>query len=216
VDNASADGSFEGARKKFPQAFFVKNSKNIGFAAGNNIGIRLSLQKGAEYVLLLNNDTLVKPDFLGKLIDVFKKTPRAGIASPIILDKKGKVWFSGGRIDWLRMRTVHLGKVFSKNPYHSQFITGCAICVKKEVFRKIGLLDEDFFLYYEDADFSLRARKTGFENIVVPSSRITHLERSRENWFFPDCFSLKKTALAFGGFGRGLILPQGGRRTGLT
>jgi GT2 family glycosyltransferase len=184
VDNGSTDGSYEKAKDNFPGFFFLNNNRNLGFSAGNNVGIRFSLKKGAKYILLLNNDTLVSCDFLTKLVSSFSGQPQAGIASPVIFDRAERLWFSGGKIDWLRMRTKHLIKEKSLKSYESEFITGCAMLIKKEVFKKIGLLDERFFLYYEDADFSLRSKRAGFRNIIVPTARIKHLEKSeklREN-----------------------------------
>ncbi len=182
VDNNSADGSLEAAKTKFSKAVFIKNEQNRGFASGNNIGIRFSLERGADYVLLLNNDTEVASDFLTSLVAVSEENKKVGILSPVIFKGNSKkVWFSGGKIDWFRMKTRHIRELGGGKAYLSDFITGCAMLVKKEVFKKIGLLDEDFFLYWEDADFSVRARKAGFECMVVPASKINHSEKSENN-----------------------------------
>lgn len=181
VDNASTDGSFEAAKKKFSRSIFIRNESNLGFSAGNNIGIQFSLERGADYVVLLNNDTVVAENFLDELIRPMEKRPDAGIASPLILKGKSEeVWFSGGKIDWLRMKTIHFRDNPAKEEYESDFITGCAMVIKREVFLKIGMLDEDFFLYWEDADFSFRAKKAGFSNLIVPKVKIRHFEKSQE------------------------------------
>lgn len=183
VDNASDDGSIEEAKKDFSKATFIKNSRNLGFSAGNNIGIRYSLEKQAEYVLLLNSDTEVEKDFLGKLIGLMGSDPKIGVLSPTILEgDSDRVWFSGGRIDWKRMRTTHLrdridGAAFRR----TEFVSGCAMLVRKEVFAKIGLLDEEFFLYWEDADFSVRAARQGFRLAVAKTDGVRHFEKSRKN-----------------------------------
>lgn len=181
VDNNSIDGSLELVKASFSKINFIKNEENLGFGAGNNIGIRFALERMADFVLLLNNDTEVEKDFLTKLIDVAQIDEKIGILSPVIFDGNSKkVWFSGGKIDWLRMRTSHLQKIQTEDYYNSDFITGCSMLVRAEVFKKIGLFDEDFFLYWEDADFSLRAKRTGFANVVVSGSWIYHFEKSEQ------------------------------------
>jgi len=180
VDNNSQDGSLEMAKTNFSRAVFIKNEENLGFSAGNNVGIRFSLEKMADYVLLLNNDTAVRRDFLGKLIEEAEKDERVGLASPVIFEgETKKIWFSGGNINWLRMRVVHKTQIDDKEKsYPTEFVSGCSMLVKKEVFKKIGLLDEDFFLYWEDADFSFRAKQAGFRRIIVPQSVVCHYEKS--------------------------------------
>jgi GT2 family glycosyltransferase len=181
VDNASDDGSLEAARVAFSRVTFIKNDQNLGFSAGNNVGIKYSLEKMADFVLLLNNDTEVEKTFLTKLVDCALGTPGVGIFSPLIfLRETGQVWFSGGRIDWLRMKSLHRREVLKQNCTDSDFISGCAMFVRAEVFKKIGLLDEEFFLYWEDADFSVRAKRAGFGLLVVAASQIRHWEKSEE------------------------------------
>ncbi|MCD6149364.1 glycosyltransferase family 2 protein [bacterium] len=186
VDNDSRDGSFELAKNSFPKAHFIKNKKNLGFAAGSNIGIRFALEKMADYVFLLNNDAVVSKNTLSELIKVAQseKLKSAGIFSPVIF--KGntkKIWFAGGKINWLKMRAIHKNKlqVASCKLQVTSYATGCAMLVKKEVFKKTGLLDENFFLYYEDADFCVRAKKEGFKSAAVASAKVKHYEKSEEN-----------------------------------
>ncbi|MDO9231223.1 MAG: glycosyltransferase family 2 protein [bacterium] len=181
VDNNSKDGSFEEARRIFPKIACIKNSENLGFSAGNNIGIEYALERGADYVLLLNYDAVVKKDFLWPLIDLMDKNKKVGIASPVILkNETSNVWFSGGKIKWLKMKTEHQENNLKENYFHSDYITGCSMIIKKEVFRKIGLLDEDYFLYWEDADFSIRAKRAGYKLAVCAGSHVWHLEKSQE------------------------------------
>jgi GT2 family glycosyltransferase len=180
VDNNSGDGSIEMIKSGYSRASLVINEANLGFSAGNNVGIRYALERMAEYVLLLNNDTQVKPNFLSRLVDVAEKDEKIGILSPLIFDGySGRVWFSGGKIDWLRMKAINLGEIKSENNFSTDFIAGCAMLVKKNVFKKVGLLDEDFFLYWEDVDFSLRAKRGGFKIGVAISSWIDHFERKK-------------------------------------
>jgi hypothetical protein len=181
VDNNSQDGSLEAARQNFSRATFIKNECNLGFSGGNNVGIKYSLEKMADFVLLLNNDTEVEKEFLGRLIKNALIHKEAGIFSPLIFSGDGKsVWFSGGKIDWLRMKAVNEKELIENNQTNPDFISGCAMLVRAEVFSKVGLLDEDFFLYWEDVDFSVRAKKAGFSLLVVASSHICHFEKSED------------------------------------
>jgi len=182
VDNNSVDGSLEIAKSNFSKAIFIKNGENLGFSAGNNVGIRYALERIAEYILILNNDTEVERDFLGKLIAVAEKDKKIGLLSPVIFDGHSRqIWFSGGKIKWSRMKTLHLKKVKTEDYYKSDFVTGCAMLASAKVFKEIGLFDEDYFLYWEDADFSFRTKKAGFRNIVVSSSWVYHYEVSEKN-----------------------------------
>ena len=182
VDNNSNDGSLEMAKSNFSKADFIKNEENFGYAAGNNVGIRYSLERMADYVCVLNNDAEVEEDFLGRLVGAMEKDNEIGIASPVIFNGNNKqVWFSKGKIDWLKMKVVHSVKIETKDVYESDFISGCAMMISSEVFNEVGLLDEDFFLYWEDADFSYRVKKAGFKNVIVTASWAYHFEKSQDN-----------------------------------
>lgn len=184
VDNASKDGSFEAAKTLFPRAHFIASPKNIGFSSGNNLGIRFALEKGADFIFLLNNDAFVERETIAMLRDEAQRIEKPALLSPLIyagaLNDKRTVWFHGGSIDWNRMRTFHdtAANFDTKNAYSTEYVTGCAMFISKEIFREIGLLDESFFLYYEDADFSLRAHRAGFPVMVYPEARVYHLEKS--------------------------------------
>jgi hypothetical protein len=181
TDNGSTDGSLEMIQKEFacPEVLVWENGANLGFAAGNNAGIKQALAQGADYVLLLNNDTLVEPDFLTELIKVGEKSSVAGILCPLILEgDRESVWFSGGWVDWWRMKSHHRRDQLKGGPRRSEIITGCAMLIKDRVVEQVGFLDEDYFLYWEDSDFSLRARRKNWKLLVVPKSKIYHLEVS--------------------------------------
>jgi GT2 family glycosyltransferase len=182
VDNNSSDGSLEYAKNNFSKANFIKNEANLGFSVGNNVGIRFALERMADYVLLLNNDTEVEKDFLSKLVGAAERDEKIGIASPVIFSGSNRqIWFSGGSISWLRMKTMHEKRATTADLYETLFITGCAMLVKAAVFKEVGLLDEDYFLYWEDVDFSVRAERAGFKNIVVSGSWVYHFEKSESN-----------------------------------
>lgn len=180
VDNNSSDGSFEAVKKDFSRVVMIKNSENFGFSAGNNIGIEYALERGAQYVLLLNYDTEVEKDFLTFLVEAMEENEKNGIGSPLIFEENfSDVWFSGGKIDWLKMKSFHEKNKLSENNYKTDYISGCSMLIRAEVFKKTGLLDEDYFLYWEDADFSVKAKRAGFNLLVCHKSRICHLEKSQ-------------------------------------
>ncbi len=193
VDNGSTDDSVQAVRKKFPQAHVIEVGRNLGFAGGNNVGIRRALERGAEFVWLLNNDTIVDKNAVSALVDACKD-PCVGIAGSKIYfapgsefhkeryqkPEQGKVlWYAGGLIDWQNMYASHRGvNEVDKGQYdkteETLFVTGCSMMVKKEVFEKIGLLDEKFFAYLEDLDFCLRAKQEGYTLLYEPKSKLWH------------------------------------------
>jgi len=183
VDNDSNDGSFELMKELFQKAHFIKNKANLGFSSGSNVGIRFALEKMADYIFLFNNDAVIEKKSLSALIEKSEKIPKAGILGPLIFQKdSGKIWFAGGTVDWIKMKAYHdeikpEKKKYSL-PFKTNYVSGCAMLVKKDVFKKIGLFDEDYFLYYEDADFSRRAAKNGFELFIVPEAKVRHFEKS--------------------------------------
>ncbi len=175
VDNNSIDGSLEDARQNFSRVTYIKNEQNLGFSAGNNSGIKYSLEKMANFVLLLSVDIEVDRNLLTKLVKVAEENPEAGIFSPIIFfDHSDKILFSGGKINWWKMESVSVASA------KTDFISGDAMFVRAEVFKKIGLLDEDFFLSWSDKDFSVRAKKAGFSLAIATDSIARYFKNSEE------------------------------------
>lgn len=193
VDNASKDNSTSILKKKFPNLDLIESSKNIGFSAGNNLGIRKALSSGSEVVHILNNDTEVdKNALLNSYNFVHGKDKITG--AKIYYAKgyeyhekqKGKgniLWYAGGYMDWNMAIAKHTGVDEVDEGQHDKikkvdFITGCYMAVPAQVFKKVGLLDEKFFLYLEDADFILRAAKKGVSAYYNPSIVIYHRNSS--------------------------------------
>lgn len=192
INNPEED--YASLSKKFPAAVFLETNQNLGFAEGNNVGLRYALENGADAVLLLNNDTFVAPDFLLKLLAAARRQKKGGLFVPKIYfapgwefhhdrylpSQLGKVlWFAGGRVDWANIATPHRGvDEVDVGQYDTlapvEFASGCALLVKKEVFEKVGLLEGKYFLYYEDADFCQRALRKGFRIFYVPEAKIWH------------------------------------------
>lgn len=184
VHNGPPDPALDALAAAFPggRAEALHTGRNAGFAAGNNAGIRRALGKGAEYVLLLNDDTEVSPGFLDLLVEEAEKDPAAGMLGPQILylSEPGRIAFAGAGFDQAScsFSFPHADEPCAESggaaPYGSDYITGCALLVKRAVLEKIGLLDERFFLYWEDGDWGLRAGKAGYRCLVVPAARIWH------------------------------------------
>ena len=168
-------------RTQYPWAAVLENKANLGFTGGNNRGIQEALRRNPDYVLLLNNDTTVDAAFLSELVKAGESEQTIGVLCPKIYyyDRPNVLWYAGGRLSLSRGVSVHYGfREPDKGQYdiarEVNFVTGCAFFIKREVIEKIGLLDETFFCYSEDADWSLRAVKAGYKGLYVPSSRIWH------------------------------------------
>lgn len=193
VDNGSTDDSVAVIRKKFPDIEVIETGKNLGFAGGNNAGIRYALEHGAQYVWLLNNDTIVDKNALVALLDAIKQNA-VGIAGSKIYFAPGReyhkeryrendrgrvLWYAGGVIDWRNMYASHRGvDEVDMGQYDAQeltpFVTGCSMMVRRNVFETVGLLDEKFFAYLEDLDFCLRAKRAGYTLKYAPQSVVWH------------------------------------------
>jgi hypothetical protein len=181
VDNGSEHDEAVLLKQRFPETTLIANPKNEGFAKANNQGIEWALAQGADYVLLLNNDTVVDPDFLSILMAYAEAEPCVGIVGPLIrYYGSERTWFAGGWINHLTGLLGLRGKRRNYRLYHGEpprevdFIVGCALLVRREVIEKIGLLDEAYFAYYEDCDWCLRARRAGYGVRLVPQSVIEH------------------------------------------
>jgi len=177
IDNASTDGSAARIIAAFPGITILQNEGNLGFAGGNNVGIIYALERGADYIFLLNNDTVVDPGVIDELVRVGEGDESIGILGSLIYyyDSPEKVWFAGGKVYWPLGTARHITDV-PEGPREVDFITGCAFMVKRAVLEKTGVFDSDFFLYYEDADWSVRAARAGFKLVVVPASVVWHKE----------------------------------------
>ena len=181
VDNGSTDRSWERLGREFPDARRIYNPTNLGFAGGNNVAIRDVLARDPSYLLLLNNDTLVAPNFLSEMIRAAEANPAIGLVNPKILYDKpaDRIWYAGGsyRRGWSFAKHFGANRT-DKGKYNRarevSFVTGCALLVQAELVRKIGLLDEAFFLGFEDLDWCVRARDAGFKAVYVPSAVVWH------------------------------------------
>ncbi len=181
VDNGSRDGSVDAIRKCFPDTLLICNERNERFARANNQGIRIALQQNADYVLLLNNDTLVDPDFLHHLVRRAESDASIGMVGGKIYyaDAPDRLWFAGGGVDLWRGRIWHYGlrqpdKGQYNQPRDVDYVTGCCILVKRSCIEAVGGLDESYYIYGEDVDWCFRARQAGFRVVYEPEAKIWH------------------------------------------
>jgi len=183
VDNASVDDSVEIVRRKAPSTRIIANTRNLGFTGGNNVGIRYALENGADYVWLLNNDTIVDRNALSSFLKAADSDPAIGILGSKIYyySERSVLSFAGATIDWGKGRSPHVGRGESDRGQYDtvrdvERVSGCSMLVKKDVCDRVGLLDDDFFLYAEDVDWCVRARIAGFRCVYVPASMVFHKE----------------------------------------
>lgn len=182
VDNASADGTAEAVRGTFPNVTVIESGGNLGFTGGNNVAIRYALEHGADYVMLLNNDTIVAPDFLNVMVEVMEQDQTIGVTGPMIYyhNNPETIWTAGGSIDWKHGTTNMIGlnqmdvSQFGLSPMPADFVSGCALLARRSVWDKVGLLDDTFFMYYEETEWCVRASRAGYKIMVVPMAMIWH------------------------------------------
>ncbi|WP_298818602.1 glycosyltransferase family 2 protein [Chloroflexus sp.] len=179
VDNASHDTTVAQVRSTFPQAVVIENGANLGFAAGNNVGLRYAQQQGYDYVLLLNNDTEVAPDMLDQLVAVAAADPTIAAAGPIIYYHAApqRVWSAGGSIDWQRGICLMAGEEEDYGQYVARrvdFVTGCAMLIRVDALATVGLFDERFFMYFEETEWCVRASRAGYHCYFTPAAKVWH------------------------------------------
>ena len=183
VDNGSADDSPAWLRAAYPEIEVIENGQNLGFAGANNVGMRWLLTAGVDCVLLLDDDTEISPAMLHELVAVLFTDEGIGVVGPKIyyFDDAERIWFSGGAVDRLGQAdhpgADALDQDVTTLATDVDYITGCALMVKRSVIERVGLLEERFFAYYEETEFCARIRAHGFRVTLVPSATMWHKVR---------------------------------------
>ncbi len=176
VDNGSTDDSLSKIRTRYPRARIIKNQRNLGFAEGNNVGIKAS---NSPYVLLLNDDVVVEKNILQDLVEAAESDPKTGVAGPVVsyYSSPERIWSAGGKVNLFGYAS-HMGKgkkiESCRSPRYVDYIIGCAMLIKRKAIDEVGLLDPEYFYYFEDADFCFRARKAGYLCLSIPSPTCRH------------------------------------------
>ena len=178
VDNGSTDGSAEAIDASGLADTLIRTGANLGYSGGNNIGLQHAIDSGREFVCVLNNDTLVEPETFGRLRDYLRSRPADVAVSPTIhyADDQAKIWFAGGTLDrgWprhLQPLEIPPSDALLKG---SELLTGCCIVARREVWSRVGLFDDRYFLIFEDSDWSMRARKAGIDLMISREGRLLH------------------------------------------
>lgn len=182
VDNGSRDGSQDMVRSRFAAVTLIENGENLGFGGGNNVGLQYALDQGADWVFLLNNDITVAPDLLTELMAVAPSDGKIGILGPKIYyhSEPEKIWYTGGNINYFTGIISHRGlRKEDRGQYDrveaTDYITGCAMLIKRGVLEEIGMFDPVYYpIYSEDADLCVRAKRAGYRIVYVPKARLWH------------------------------------------
>ena len=186
LDNACSDGSNAAIRAGFPQVELLTLSENRGYAGNNNVGIEAALERGADWVFVLNEDVILAPDAISLLLRAAEADARIGMVGPMVYhhDEPSVIQSAGGSLD-SRWRATHAGQ---NEDDHGQFaadrdvdwVSGCAILVRRSAIAQVGMLDARFFYYWEETEWCLRARRAGWRIVFVPGARIWHKGVTRE------------------------------------
>jgi GT2 family glycosyltransferase len=181
VDNTSTDGSVDAIRSTYPEVEILVLKENRRFAGGNNEGMRHALAGGTDLILLLNNDTIVDRDFLGPMIERLQADSSTGMVVPKIYysSPPDRIWYAGGVVSFWTGTMRHLGiREVDTGQYDAarstEYATGCCILTSRQVVERVGMLDERYFMYAEDADWSMRIRRAGYTIQYEPRAKIWH------------------------------------------
>ena len=186
VDNAAFDGSGGRLRDRYPQIRYLNTGGNYGYTGGNNRGIAYSLEQGADFLLVLNNDTVLERDCMSLLVQSARGAERVGAVAPKILcwDDPSRIWFAGGDYSFPRAIGQHRRMLEVDDPNEAPrldeitFVSGCCFLMPAGVAREVGGFREDFFIYCEDVELSLRLTRAGYRMYYQPAARMLHRENS--------------------------------------
>jgi len=179
VDNGSTDGTPEAVANQFPTVELIRNETNLGFAAGMNVGLRHALSQKADYIIMVNNDTIIDPAALQKMIPLFGDD--VGMVAPKIYyaAEPDRIWSVGGLKNPLTLEMAgdargDIDREQWAEVLERDYFNGCALLLSSPFLEEVGLFDERFFMYYEDSDLSIRARQAGYRLLLSPHSHVWH------------------------------------------
>lgn len=193
VDNGSTDGSIEIVRQLYPSVRLCRIEANLGVPSGYNVGIQAALADGADYVFILNNDTVLAEDMLGLLIKAAQQNPQCGVFMPLVLyyNSPEVLWSAGARYRRFPPAIVLIGRGRPADrrdaPREIPYAPACGLLIRRETFARVGLFASEYFFFYEDWDLCERIRATGLKILLVPSARMWH-KVSRSTRRFSDVY----------------------------
>lgn len=180
LDNHSTDGSIAAIRESYPTVQVIELNENLGYAGNNNVGIQSAMDQGADWVFVLNEDVILDSDSISKLIEEGEQDSQVGILGPLVYhyDEPGVIQSAGGMLGkyW---NSIHLGQNELdhgqfQSPRPVEWISGCAIMVRRELIEQVGTLDPNYFIYWEETEWCIRSSRAGWKIIHVPSAKIWH------------------------------------------
>lgn len=180
LDNASQDGSVEAIQQQFPQVEVLAVTENRGYAGNNNVGIAAALSRGADWVFVLNEDTVLDPGCIAHLVAAGQADPQVGMLGPMIYHaSEPEVIQSAGGMLGPRWCSTHLGqnqvdRGQFPQPHRVEWVSGCAIFARRALIEQVGAIDQRFFYYWEETEWCLRARRAGWQVLHVPHARLWH------------------------------------------
>lgn len=180
LDNHSTDGSVMAIREAYPDVQIMELVENLGYAGNNNVGIEEAIRQGADWVFVLNEDTILDKECLTELIKVGESNPQIGIVGPMVYHyNEPDVIQSAGGMLGKHWQSQHLGKNELDQgqfrlPHRVEWISGCAILVRRAVITQVGMLDANFFIYWEETEWCIRASRGGWHIFHVPQAKIWH------------------------------------------
>src|SRR5665213_329236 len=181
VDNGSSDGSVAAVQGRAdPDVLLVRSATNLGYAGGNNLGLSLASTAGAEFAVIVNPDATMEPNCIRNLVDVIRSDSTIGLASPAIhYAGSDRIWYAGSEVHPVSAAANHLHEGaplarLSASPYETGRASGCVLALALGRLNDVGLLDERYFLYYEEAEWSIRVREHGLRIVVVPKTLASH------------------------------------------
>jgi len=180
LDNRSTDGSVAAIQSAFPRVQIVELTDNRGYAGNNNVGIAAALAQGADWVFVLNEDTVLDPDCLTRLVEIGESDPQIGIVGPMVYhqDEPTVIQSAGGRFGpyW---DSLHIGKNEPDQgrfhaPHAVDWVSGCAILVRRDAIEQVGMIDERYFYYWEETEWCLRIGRAGWRIMHIPQAKLWH------------------------------------------
>jgi len=180
LDNSSTDGSVKAVEARFPEVQIIRLQQNLGYAGNNNVGIDEAMRQGAEWIFVLNEDTVLAPDCVAQLVSVGEGDPTIGIVGPMVYhhDEPEIIQSAGGKMDKY-FRAEHLGqnqvdRGQYPQPHLVEWISGCGIMVRRAVIDQIGTIDARFFYYAEEFEWCIRASEVGWKIVHIPQAKLWH------------------------------------------
>lgn len=185
LDNCSTDGSVAAIQLAYPNVEIIELTDNLGYAGNNNVGIRVAMDQGADWVFVLNEDIILQDDCIEKLVAIGGQDGRIGIIGPMVYhhDEPNVIQSAGGLLGkyW---ESIHLGKNELDQgqfyiPHRVEWVSGCAILVRRTAIEQAGMLDKDYFIYWEETEWCIRIGRAGWKIMHVPQAKIWHKGVSR-------------------------------------